>query len=167
MHHGILFVDFQQPDPFIKILVKTYVQILYWRVCSREQKWGMRSHAGQEKVSKNVLVCSHWLLLSGTGCCILWQGPEEPYEMYPRAICPRKAFTHCLPSLFDQRFAQRGINSPALSGCKCLSRSILPDPTFSAEETWRGSESQEAGSEVRADSSICGKLIWSCGSGWN
>lgn len=31
----------------------------------------------REKVNKNVLVCSQWLLLSGTGCSILWQDPRS------------------------------------------------------------------------------------------
>ena len=130
---------------------------------SRTERWGAMQ--GKKVSIKNVFSC--WLLLRGTRCSSLCQGPEEPHEMCLKAVCPKKVPTHCLPSPTDQRFAQGGIEFPSWSGCKCLSKSILPKPTFSAEEACRESERKEAGSEASADRCICWKLTWSCGSGWN
>lgn len=124
----------------------------------------MGSHAGKESVNQTCISC--WLLLRGTGCSILWRGLGEPCETSLGAVCPRKVLTHCPASPTHQRFAQWGTKS-SLSGYKCLSKSILPKPTFSAEEAWRGSQRKEAGSEASADRCICGKLTWSSASGWN
>lgn len=80
---------------------------------------------------------------------------EQDVPFHSRA----QAFIYCLPSSMHQNFTQWGINSSSLSGCKCLSRSILPKPTSSAEKSCGRSKRHEAGSEASAVSYICGS--WS------
>lgn len=62
---------------------------------------------------------------------------EQDVPFHSRA----QVFIYCLPSSMHQNFTQWGINSSSLSGCKCLSRSILPKPTSSAEKSCGRSKS--------------------------
>lgn len=163
MHRGIPFVDFQHPDPFTRILVKAYVY-LCWGVWSREQKWEMGEAIQGKRVNKRWF--SHWLLLWEQGAPFHSRAQEAIWDVSQDHLS-KENIDLLSPISCWSEFCPGGVNSSSFSGCKCMSSNVLPNLTSSAENTWGGNERQEAGSEASADRYFCGKLIWSCGSGWN